>query len=343
MAFESKTATLVRGIPSWGKEQKVERKANALLGSLLLKTMKENLKEEEFSSPVTPLAMGAKAEKQENPGKDRDLGNDRIMGNASSSREGVVLLQWGHRKRPRCGRAVDNHLKHNSLTDESSVLSRKMVRVKAEKLLLVTGTAHRRALKVKNGMPAGQDPPRLPNSHVEVNAGAAEEGRKRSKVLGGGGASSQLGKMNRGTPLEGMKGVCSLAPSYKKNTSLQHHSKTRASPERNKASPDRSFVANGGNGSIQITAAKIDFDWPKIFISLSRKEKEDDFLILKGTKLPQRPKRRPKAVEKALHFCTPGSWLTDISRGRYDVREKKCTKKKPRGLKAMESIDSDSE
>jgi hypothetical protein len=39
---------------------------------------------------------------------------------------------------------------------------------------------------------------------------------------------------------------------------------------------------------------------PRIYISLSRKEKEDDFLAMKGTKLPQRPKKRAKIVDKSL-------------------------------------------
>ncbi|KAI5069895.1 hypothetical protein GOP47_0014238 [Adiantum capillus-veneris] len=84
-------------------------------------------------------------------------------------------------------------------------------------------------------------------------------------------------------------------------------------------------------------------EWPRIVIALTRKEKEDDFLVLKGSKLPQRPKKRPKAVERALHYCTPGNWLIDLSRGRYDVREKKSGRKKPRGLKAMESLESETE
>ncbi|MCO5595284.1 hypothetical protein L7F22_049325 [Adiantum nelumboides] len=84
-------------------------------------------------------------------------------------------------------------------------------------------------------------------------------------------------------------------------------------------------------------------DWPRFIMGLSRKEKEDDFLIFKGTKLPQRPRKRPKIVERALHYCTPGNSLIDLSRGRYDVREKKFVKKRPRGLKAMESLESDSE
>lgn len=42
------------------------------------------------------------------------------------------------------------------------------------------------------------------------------------------------------------------------------------------------------------------FEWPRILLQLSRKEKEDDFLIMKGTKLSQRPKKWSKYVEKVL-------------------------------------------
>lgn len=41
-------------------------------------------------------------------------------------------------------------------------------------------------------------------------------------------------------------------------------------------------------------------EWPKVMIPLSRKEKEEDFFAMKGSKLPQRPKKRPKNVERAL-------------------------------------------
>jgi hypothetical protein len=95
------------------------------------------------------------------------------------------------------------------------------------------------------------------------------------------------------------------------------------------------------------------FELPRIYISLSRKEKEDDFLAMKGSKLPQRPKKRAKNVDKSLQVCIisdrildcfcsdteltcvlfvlqfvfPGMWLSDLTRGRYEVREKKCVKK----------------
>ncbi|CAL1402609.1 unnamed protein product [Linum trigynum] len=86
-------------------------------------------------------------------------------------------------------------------------------------------------------------------------------------------------------------------------------------------------------------------EWPRIFLSLSRKEKEDDFLVMKGTKLPQRPKKRAKNVDRGLQYCFPGMWLSDLTKSRYEVREKKSVKKqqKRRGLKGMESMDSESE
>ncbi|VVB12306.1 unnamed protein product [Arabis nemorensis] len=86
-------------------------------------------------------------------------------------------------------------------------------------------------------------------------------------------------------------------------------------------------------------------EWPRIYIALSRKEKEEDFLVMKGTKLPHRPRKRPKNIDKALQYGFPGMWLSDLTKNRYDVREKKNVKKqqKRRGLKGMENLDTDSE
>eukprot|EP00250_Pteridium_aquilinum_P017285 c23550_g1_i1 orf=889-1659(+) len=81
---------------------------------------------------------------------------------------------------------------------------------------------------------------------------------------------------------------------------------------------------------------------PKFMIALSHKEKEEDFMAIKGSKLPIRPRRRAKHVQKALHCVSPGSWLCELSFDRYEVREKKNVKKKSWGLKAMTNADSDS-
>ncbi|KAG8061337.1 hypothetical protein GUJ93_ZPchr0003g16936 [Zizania palustris] len=81
---------------------------------------------------------------------------------------------------------------------------------------------------------------------------------------------------------------------------------------------------------------------PRFFISLSNKEKEEDFMAMKGCKLPQRPKKRPKLMQKCLLMVMPGAWLSDLSHERYEVREKKSSRKRARGLKAL-SNESDSE
>ncbi|KDP39697.1 hypothetical protein JCGZ_02717 [Jatropha curcas] len=83
--------------------------------------------------------------------------------------------------------------------------------------------------------------------------------------------------------------------------------------------------------------------WPKLYITLSSKEKEEDFMAMKGCKLPQRPKKRAKIIQRSLLLVSPGAWLTDMCQERYEVREKKSSKKRPRGLKAMGSMESDSE
>lgn len=83
--------------------------------------------------------------------------------------------------------------------------------------------------------------------------------------------------------------------------------------------------------------------WPKLYITLSSKEKEEDFMAMKGCKPPQRPKKRAKIIQRSLLLVSPGAWLTDMCQERYEVREKKSSKKRPRGLKAMGSMESDSE
>ncbi|KAJ6307193.1 hypothetical protein OIU76_017058 [Salix suchowensis] len=83
--------------------------------------------------------------------------------------------------------------------------------------------------------------------------------------------------------------------------------------------------------------------WPRLFITLSNKEKEEDFMALKGCKPPQRPKKRAKLIQRTLRLVSPGTWLSDLCLERYEVREKKTSKNRPRGLKAMGSMESDSE
>ncbi|XP_011095927.1 probable serine/threonine-protein kinase DDB_G0282963 isoform X1 [Sesamum indicum] len=98
----------------------------------------------------------------------------------------------------------------------------------------------------------------------------------------------------------------------------------------------------GGSQSGGDTIAAV---WPpKFVLALTNKEKEEDFMAFKGSKLPQRPKKRAKFIQRTLNqLVSPGAWLCDLTLERYEVREKKVTKKRPRGLKAMGNMDSDSE
>ncbi|XAR70814.1 hypothetical protein NMG60_11027818 [Bertholletia excelsa] len=85
---------------------------------------------------------------------------------------------------------------------------------------------------------------------------------------------------------------------------------------------------------------------PKFVIALTNKEKEEDFIAFKGSKLPQRPKKRAKFIQRTINLVSPGAWLCDLTLDRYEVREKKISKKsvqRPRGLKAMGNMESDSE
>ncbi|KAJ9131904.1 hypothetical protein P3X46_034806 [Hevea brasiliensis] len=121
-----------------------------------------------------------------------------------------------------------------------------------------------------------------------------------------------------------------------------------ASPEKE----DRYYTTRGSMGVDENGKISIDCNngedkgrhvWPKLYITLSSKEKEEDFMAMKGCKLPQRPKKRAKIIQRSLLLVSPGAWLTDMCQERYEVREKKSSKKRPRGLKAMGSMETDSE
>jgi hypothetical protein len=122
---------------------------------------------------------------------------------------------------------------------------------------------------------------------------------------------------------------------------------------RGMASPDRTAKGSGNGRSPAIAALTEDQKgsssgsegniWPKFAISLTNKEKEEDFLVFKGSKLPQRPKKRAKLVQRTINLVSPGLWLCDLTLERYEVREKRVSKKRPRGLRAMQNMESDSE
>ncbi|MBA0850668.1 hypothetical protein Goshw_004060 [Gossypium schwendimanii] len=167
---------------------------------------------------------------------------------------------------------------------------------------------------------------------------------------GGGGTSTTPHSL----PLPNKKmGSSPVANRLKMNSDLGTNKSRSAltSPEKE----DR-YYATRGSGSIVLedNNTKVLMDhhhvkedkgtvWPRLFTTLSNKEKEQDFMAMKGCKLPQRPKKRAKLIQRSILLVSPGTWLSDLCQERYQVREKKTSKKKPRGLKAMGSVESDSE
>ncbi|XP_044449218.1 uncharacterized protein [Triticum aestivum] len=80
---------------------------------------------------------------------------------------------------------------------------------------------------------------------------------------------------------------------------------------------------------------------PRVVTQLTHEEKEEDWLAMTGTKLPQFPHRRPEIVQKQVNNICPGEWLWQANRNRYKVKEKK-SEKRVGGLKGMATDDEDS-
>ena len=72
-----------------------------------------------------------------------------------------------------------------------------------------------------------------------------------------------------------------------------------------------SLAANGDKFTVEVV------EWPRIYISLSRKEKEDDFLAMKGTKIPQRPKKRAKNIDRTLQVLLESHPICPKRKTRY--------------------------
>lgn len=77
---------------------------------------------------------------------------------------------------------------------------------------------------------------------------------------------------------------------------LDHHHHQRTNRLESTAQIHSEIEINNGE---KTTAVEV-IEWPRIYIALSRKEKEEDFLAMKGTKLPHRPRKRAKNIDKGL-------------------------------------------
>ncbi|XP_044508849.1 uncharacterized protein LOC123227785 isoform X3 [Mangifera indica] len=273
----------------------------------------------------------------------------------SSPSSGDMLLQWGQKKRARLSRTEIRSLTDDSSSSSSAARGRHPI-----------NKVQRRGSGLMDKLSSlPMPPPPPPPSSIPSNGSSTSKKNsgfipsrnleERSSVVTGSPSRNRTSgnstrAVSRSTATAGKRSPPSPDKIDKKiaSSESQKYEKLNGSSTRHghhnhlDSRPVQSDQEVGGAVVEKVNVEVI--EWPRIFVALSRKEKEDDFLAMKGTKLPHRPKKRPKNIDRALQFCFPGMWLADLTKSRYEVREKKSVKKqKRRGLKGMEGLESDSE
>ncbi|XP_076951192.1 uncharacterized protein LOC143624410 [Bidens hawaiensis] len=77
----------------------------------------------------------------------------------------------------------------------------------------------------------------------------------------------------------------------------------------------------GGGGDVIAGTAKFS-------VSLTRRELEEDFTAMTGRRLPRKPKKRPRYIQKHLDTLFPGLWLSEITSDLYRVPDDTVTGKR---------------
>ncbi|GAA0157676.1 hypothetical protein LIER_14895 [Lithospermum erythrorhizon] len=226
------------------------------------------------------------------------------------------LLQWGNKKRLRCGRVRGSS---TDLSDQSNIID-------GNKTTTSTTTSSRIRRKTFLKEPVFPHPSSRLNRNAETMSNRSENGKSTS-------TSPERHYTTRGS-IVGLDEIGKIP--VVDGVAGNHHFGNANNCSNSNTNSHNGNTNNNGTNSRGLV-------WPKIYVTLSSKEKEEDFLAMKGCKLPQRPKKRAKVVQRTLLMVSPGAWLAEVTRERYEVKEKKNSKKKPRGLKAMGGIESESE
>ncbi|KAF9613526.1 hypothetical protein IFM89_008443 [Coptis chinensis] len=214
------------------------------------------------------------------------------------------VLQWGNRKRLRC---MKIQVKNESTTDQTRVrINRGVVKPVKESI---------------SNFRRPNSPPLPPPAHRISRNSETMKSHQCNGVISPEGAEEKKGN--------------------KDNTMSNNNNNNNGVGGASGSSETAAQDSKKGGSSSGSEAIPV---WlPKFVLALTNKEKEEDFMAIKGSKLPQRPKKRAKFVQRTLNLVSPGAWLCDLTLERYEVREKKISKKRPRGLKAMGNMDSDSD
>ncbi|XP_038700343.1 putative uncharacterized protein DDB_G0279653 isoform X2 [Tripterygium wilfordii] len=235
------------------------------------------------------------------------------------TRSSDFVLQWGNRKRLRCSKIQARY-------DSTAPVQSATVRIDRRVIRSDKGSSnhhniafnHKRDvylnLRQRPVSPQAPPPPRvLRNSENS----SAMRGHSNGGLRG-------LASPDRGT--HERKG----ANNNHHNNNINHRHNNVNNQENNKSagSSETAHDSKKGGSSSGSGEAAAPPAWPpKLLIALTNKEKEEDFIAFKGSKLPQRPKKRAKFIQRSLNLVSPGAWLCDLTLERYEVREKKISKK----------------
>ncbi|GMI95000.1 hypothetical protein HRI_003169300 [Hibiscus trionum] len=266
--------------------------------------------------------------------------SDPAKQTASSS---DFVLQWGNRKRLRCMKIQVKDDQSGPVNRTTVRVDRRVVRADKDSSTQPSNNNHGNGyfnLRQRPASPQAPPPQRvLRNSE---NSSAMRGHQSNGAAVRGFASPDRVAHDKRvgGNNHNNNHHHHHHRSSSHNNHDNHHHSKSAASSEM--AHEGKKGGSSSGSGE----AAAPPIVWPpKFVIALTNKEKEEDFMAIKGSKLPQRPKKRAKFIQRTLNLVSPGAWLCDLTLERYEVREKKTSKKRPRGLKAMgnTNMESDSE
>ncbi|XP_068311493.1 uncharacterized protein [Pyrus communis] len=278
--------------------------------------------------------------------RDCTSSRDRTGGDASASAEVAIrhqttsdfVLQWGNRKRLRCMKIQVKEKDDSSgapVTRTTVRVDRRVVRPDEDLANQPSTTVNQTSNGYLNLRQRPLSPQQSLPQRILRNSEITSAAAMRGQTNGGGGGVRGITSPDRGA-----HDKKNHHHHHHHHNEINHHNKSAASSDT--AHDSKKGGSSSGSGEAAAGAPMV---WPpKFVIALTNKEKEEDFMAIKGSKLPQRPKKRAKFIQRTLNLVSPGAWLCDLTLERYEVREKKISKKRPRGLKAMGNVvESDSE
>ncbi|XP_038898839.1 dual specificity protein kinase pyk3-like isoform X2 [Benincasa hispida] len=284
---------------------------------------------------------GTANNKVDTPGRNGAEASSLLLrSNCDASRQTTpsdFVLQWGNRKRLRCMK-VQGRDKTDPATpahrSTTARVDRRVVRTDKD-------SPNRTSITANGYLNLRQRPssPQFPPPHHRILRNSETAGAMR--VHGNGGVRGIASPDRVAHDRRGSNNHHHHHHHHSNNNHHHHNENNNKSAATSDTAHDSKKGGSSSGGSGEAAVPQV---WPpKFAIALTNKEKEEDFLAIKGSKLPQRPKKRAKIIQRTVNLVSPGAWLSDLTLERYEVREKKISKKRPRGLKAMGNMESDSE